>query len=137
MSAFEKRLVKEIELREGRYRPVMPVSDSEAFEETVPLMQCCPPKFEQKLNNFQLMEGSDATFVCKVSGNPKPKVRVCALLSNSNKILLSCICFIQFCIYLGEFVPVLKCFIDLLNVFLNQIVQRGKQFYAKSVFVRC
>ena len=97
MSAFEKRLVKEIELREGRYRPVMPaVSDSEAFEETVPLMQCCPPKFEQKLNNFQLMEGSDATFVCKVSGNPKPKVCVYAVLPNSNKILLSCICLFCF-----------------------------------------
>ena len=76
VSAFEKRLVKEIELREGKYQPPMPASDTEAFEESVPLMQCKPPKFEQKLSNFQLMEGSDATFVCKVSGNPKPKVRV-------------------------------------------------------------
>jgi len=87
VSAFEKRLMKEIELREGRYQPpVMPASDTEAFEESVPLMQCKPPRFDQKLSDFQLMEGSDATFVCKVSGNPKPKVcvMVCCISSNRN-----------------------------------------------------
>ena len=103
VSAFEKRLMKEIELREGRYQPpVMPASDTEAFEESVPLMQCKPPRFDQKLSDFQLMEGSDATFVCKVSGNPKPKVSVmvCCILLNWNTdlhgvffLLLILLCF--------------------------------------------
>lgn len=32
------------------------------------------PKISQTLKDFKLIEGSDATFVCKVSGRPRPKV---------------------------------------------------------------
>ena len=32
------------------------------------------PKISQTLKDFKLIEGSDATFVCKVSGKPRPKV---------------------------------------------------------------
>ena len=33
-----------------------------------------PPIFVQKLQNFKLMEGSDATFVAKIVANPMPTV---------------------------------------------------------------
>lgn len=32
------------------------------------------PQIVQKLKNFRLIEGSDATFVCRVTGKPRPKV---------------------------------------------------------------
>ncbi|VDI56857.1 titin [Mytilus galloprovincialis] len=33
-----------------------------------------PPKIVQELKDFRLLEGSDATFVCRITGRPRPKV---------------------------------------------------------------
>merc|ERR1712142_1354885 len=32
------------------------------------------PKISQTLKDFKLIEGSDVTFVCKISGKPRPKI---------------------------------------------------------------
>ena len=75
VSHFETRLMKEVEYREGRIDPrSIGYDDREAFDYTVPMEATRIPRIEQGLKNFQLMEGSDATFVCKVSGVPKPNV---------------------------------------------------------------
>ena len=67
--------MKEIQYREGRVQPP-PATDRTTFEDSVPLTDAKPPSIEQALKNFQLMEGSDATFVCKVAANPFPNVSV-------------------------------------------------------------
>lgn len=46
--------------------------ESEQPEERPPPPQA--PQITQKLKNFRLLEGSDATFVCRVVGRPRPKV---------------------------------------------------------------
>ena len=74
MSSFEKRLETEIEYREGRVHPKHQVTDDEAYDTNIPTGQATAPVFEQKLKNFQLIEGSDANFVCKVNGLPRPHV---------------------------------------------------------------
>ena len=73
MSAFEKRLMKEIQYREGRVQPP-PAADRSAFDESIPLAEAHTPSVEQTLKDFKLMEGSDATFVCKIVGTPFPNV---------------------------------------------------------------
>jgi len=69
--------MKEVEFREGRLDPKHHVPEAkEAFDVNVPLAQACAPIFEQKPKNFKLLEGSDATFVIKVAGNPTPHVNI-------------------------------------------------------------
>lgn len=76
VSHFEKRLTKEIEFRdEGKVHPKHFVrEDKEAFDDSLPKEQVSIPTFEQKPKNFQLIEGADATFVCKVNATPLPNV---------------------------------------------------------------
>ena len=71
--------MKEVEFREGRIDPrsIPSVHDREALDPSIPMDATRMPRIEQPLKNFQLMEGSDATFVCKVSGNPRPNVSDC------------------------------------------------------------
>ena len=73
MSSFEQRLLDEIDFREGKVAPNHHVTDDEAFTDA---QDAKAPGFEQRLKNYQLMEGSDATFVCKVNGNPLPHVSI-------------------------------------------------------------
>ena len=79
MSSFEQRLLDEIDYREGQIAPQHHEPDHEAFR-AGDVTDPRPPQFEQKLKNFQLMEGSDATFVCKVTGQPLPFVSAHVLL---------------------------------------------------------
>lgn len=77
MSSFEQRLMREIEYREGKVRLHSETEteyDSEQPEEKVSSTQTQAPQVQQPLKDFRLIEGSDATFVCKVSGRPRPKV---------------------------------------------------------------
>ena len=74
MSTFETRLQKEVDFRDGKVDPKHYTSDDEAFDSRVPRDQAQQPVFSQKPKNFQLMEGADATFVCKVEGFPRPNV---------------------------------------------------------------
>ena len=87
---FEKTLQTEIEYRDGRVHPKHHVpEDPTAFDDSIPSGTACAPKFEQPMQNFRLMEGSDATFVTKVSGMPRPHVSSisCILSSIENKRL--------------------------------------------------
>ena len=74
VSHFEKRLQEEIDFREGKTPAHYPVQDNQALQDTSPAAPPSVPIFDQQMNNFKLMEGSDATFVCKVRGNPTPNV---------------------------------------------------------------
>ena len=54
-----------------RVMPPLP-ADMQGYE---PISgEAFPPQIEQKLSHFKLIEGADATFVCKVIGNPCPAV---------------------------------------------------------------
>ena len=75
VSHFEKVLEQEVAYRDGRVDPhgmQLPSDAEEAFDANA--VEACPPRIEQRLSNFKLMEGSDATFVCLVSGHPRPTV---------------------------------------------------------------
>lgn len=71
VSSFEQRLIQEIDFREGKVAPQHHEPNNQAFTS---VLDSKAPVFEQKLRNFQLMEGSDATFVCKVTAAPLPHV---------------------------------------------------------------
>lgn len=75
VSHFEKRLSKEIEFREDKVHPKHYVrEDKDAFDDSLSKEQVSVPAFEQKPKNYQLLEGADATFVCKVNATPLPNV---------------------------------------------------------------
>ena len=74
VSSFETRLQKEVDFRDGKIDPKHYTSDDEAFDSGVPRDQTRQPVFSQKPKNFQLMQGTDATFVCKIEGFPRPNV---------------------------------------------------------------
>ncbi len=67
----------EIEYREGKVRFQSETEteyDTDQPEEQVGAAQIIPPQISQPLKDFRLIEGSDATFVCKITGRPRPKV---------------------------------------------------------------
>ncbi|XP_072262128.1 palladin isoform X2 [Pyxicephalus adspersus] len=70
VSSFEQRLISEIEYRLER----SPVEESDDEIEHGDESDGTPPEFETKLRHFKIFEGMPATFSCKVTGNPKPKI---------------------------------------------------------------
>ena len=77
-SGFEESLMKKDYYKDGRvkFSSETETSQSEYDSEAdrSPRSQPSPPMISQPLKDFRLMEGSDATFVCKITGNPRPKV---------------------------------------------------------------
>lgn len=77
VDTFEYRLLRETEFRESITRRF--VGESDAQISTVVdrnLGPVAPPQFAQKPRNSKLVEGSDAVFTAKISGNPKPRVSI-------------------------------------------------------------
>lgn len=72
VSSFEQRLISEIEYRLER-SPVEE-SDDEVDHREDFAEDSTPPQFETKLKHYKIFEGMAATFTCKVTGNPKPKI---------------------------------------------------------------
>lgn len=75
MDTFEYRLLRETEFRESITRRFVGESDSQIS--TVidrSLGPVAPAQIVQKPRNSKLIEGSDAVFTAKVTGNPKPRV---------------------------------------------------------------
>ncbi|CAH2300545.1 palladin isoform X2 [Pelobates cultripes] len=72
VSSFEQRLISEIEYRLER-SPVEE-SDEEVEHGDESLENGTPPQFETKLRHYKIFEGMPATFTCKVTGNPRPKI---------------------------------------------------------------
>ncbi|XP_075716378.1 palladin [Rhinoderma darwinii] len=71
VSSFEQRLISEIEYRLER----SPVEESDDdVEHGEDCADDTPPQFETKLKHYKIFEGMPATFSCKVTGNPKPKI---------------------------------------------------------------
>lgn len=66
-------MISEIEFRLER-TPVEE-SDDEVEHGEEPLDNSVAPYFEIKLKHYKIFEGMPVTFTCRVSGNPKPKVR--------------------------------------------------------------
>ena len=75
-SHFEERLREEIQYRDGKVRFTSDTETSE-YDSEVPddrFTQNFPPEITQKMKDFHLIEGADATFVCRIMGKPRPKV---------------------------------------------------------------
>ncbi|XP_032541368.1 palladin isoform X5 [Chiroxiphia lanceolata] len=72
VSSFEQRLISEIEYRLER-SPVEE-SDDEVQHGDEPIDNSMSPYFEIKLKHYKIFEGMPVTFMCKVAGNPKPKI---------------------------------------------------------------
>ncbi|XP_054645205.1 palladin isoform X3 [Dunckerocampus dactyliophorus] len=73
VSSFEQRLISEIEFRLER----SPVEESDEDVQHDPDsvgQGGRVPSFDQKLKHYKVFEGMPVTFICKVAGDPKPKV---------------------------------------------------------------
>ena len=71
--------MEQIEYRDGKVRLQSETEteyDTDQPEERVSGDQLQAPEIIQPLKDFRLMEGTDVTFVCKVTGRPRPKVRL-------------------------------------------------------------
>eukprot|EP00106_Octopus_bimaculoides_P016754 XP_014784196.1 PREDICTED: titin-like isoform X3 [Octopus bimaculoides] len=77
-SAFEERLKQEIQFREGKIHFTSDVGSTSEYDSEHPEDKVSVgkehPRITQTLKNFRLIEGSDVTFVCKVTGKPRPKI---------------------------------------------------------------
>lgn len=75
ISAFEERIIQEIELR------IMRITYRELVTEDGELMvtaaddEVVQPAFDTPVKNYRIMEGMGVTFHCKMAGNPLPKVQ--------------------------------------------------------------
>lgn len=75
VDTFEYRLLRETEFRESitrRFVGEFDVQISTVVDRN--LGPVAPPQITQKPRNSKLVEGSDAVFTAKISGNPKPRV---------------------------------------------------------------
>lgn len=74
ISAFEERIIQEIELRIMRitYRELV-TEDGEMIV-TVADEEAVQPVFDTPVKNYRIMEGVGVTFHCKMGGKPLPKV---------------------------------------------------------------
>ncbi|XP_063166621.1 palladin isoform X2 [Candoia aspera] len=72
VSSFEQRLISEIEFRLER-SPVEESDDEEEHGKDIP-DNSLAPYFEVKLKHYKIFEGMPVTFICRVSGNPNPKI---------------------------------------------------------------
>ncbi|XP_014485703.1 PREDICTED: titin [Dinoponera quadriceps] len=75
VDTFEYRLLRETEFRESITRRFVGESDTQ-ISTTVDhtLGPVAPPQITQKPRNSKLIEGSDAVFTAKITGNPKPRL---------------------------------------------------------------
>lgn len=72
VSSCEQRLISEIEYRLER-SPVDESGDEVPWGD-VSVESSAAPFFEVKLKHYKVFEGMPVTFMCRVTGNPKPKV---------------------------------------------------------------
>lgn len=74
ISAFEERIIQEIELRIMRitYREL--VTEDDELMVTATEDEAAQPAFDTALKNYRIMDGMGVTFHCKMGGKPLPKV---------------------------------------------------------------
>ena len=76
VSSFEDRLKEEIQYRDGKVKFASETETSEYDTDVTEnaLAADMPPQIVQRMKDFHLIEGADATFVCRILGKPRPKV---------------------------------------------------------------
>lgn len=74
ISAFEEKIIQEVELRIMRitYRELV-TEDGEVMV-TAAEREAVQPAFDTPVKNYRIMEGMGVTFHCKMDGKPLPKV---------------------------------------------------------------
>ncbi|KAM6978117.1 LOW QUALITY PROTEIN: titin-like [Tautogolabrus adspersus] len=74
ISAFEERIIQEIELRIMRITYSELVIEDGEMMVTVAEEAALQPAFDTPVKNYRIMEGMGVTFHCKMVGNPLPKI---------------------------------------------------------------
>ena len=74
ISAFEERIIHEIELRIMRISYTELVTEDGELTVTVADEEAVQPTFDTPVKNYRIIEGMGVTFHCKMTGKPLPKV---------------------------------------------------------------
>ena len=79
VSAFEERIIHEIELRIMRITYSELVTEDGELTVTVAEEEAMLPAFDTPVKNYRIVEAMGVTFHCKMAGAPLPKVpsRIC------------------------------------------------------------
>ncbi|KAF3843805.1 hypothetical protein F7725_002654 [Dissostichus mawsoni] len=75
ISSFEERIIHEVELRILRISYTEIVTEDGELMVTVAEHEAVQPAFQTPVKNYRIIDGMGATFHCKMSGTPLPKVR--------------------------------------------------------------
>lgn len=75
ISAFEERIIHEIELRIMMITYIQLVTEDGEVAVTVAEEEAVQPTFDTPVKNYRIMDGMGVTFHCKMGGNPLPKVQ--------------------------------------------------------------
>lgn len=75
ISAFEQRIIQEIEIRilKITYQQLV-IEDGEEMVINVAEHEAQQPSFDTPVKNYRILEGMGVTFHCKMAGTPLPKV---------------------------------------------------------------
>lgn len=95
ISAFEQKIIQEIEVRILRITYQMIVTEDGEEMVTIDEAQATQPAFDTPVKSYRIMEGMGVTFHCKMAGAPLPKVHLKKQLINKNnniQIDQSCVC---------------------------------------------
>ncbi|KAL7385130.1 hypothetical protein ABVT39_016267 [Epinephelus coioides] len=74
ISAFEERIIHEIELRIMMITYIQLVTEDGEVAVTVAEEEAVQPTFDTPVKNYRIMDGMGVTFHCKMGGNPLPKI---------------------------------------------------------------
>lgn len=87
---MEQRFIQEIEfhLLKITYQELV-TEDGEQLDMSVSEHDAISPVFNTPVKNYRLREGMSATFHCKMTGTPLPKVRLNCVYTHSKFIQLS------------------------------------------------
>lgn len=83
ISAFEERIIQEIELRIMRIMYSELVAEDGEMMVTIAEEHAVQPTFVTPVKNYRIVEGMGVTFHCKMSGMPLAKVQSQSLKSQS------------------------------------------------------
>ncbi|KAG5283757.1 hypothetical protein AALO_G00045780, partial [Alosa alosa] len=83
ISAFEQKIIQEIELRILRITYQMLVTEDREEMVMIAEDQATQPTFDTPVKSYRIMEGMGVTFHCKMAGTPLPKI---AWFKDGNRI---------------------------------------------------
>lgn len=90
ISAFEQKIIQEIEIRILRITYQMLIAEDREEMVMIAEHEATQPAFDTPVKSYRILEGMGVTFHCKMAGTPLPKVQPLNLF-----IIIIIICFVQ------------------------------------------